>query len=378
MNLSNILNQKSVQSNIPPYFQNKESPCISYSYTRSVASKIFNYKISLQQIDFNSLSKNPLPCTCLGTKFLYTPCGNVVTGDLSIVQNDKLRDLLRKGPKFREPVSFTWHQNFDIIMDACEAYARQWTKKEDVELDTLSEWIKSIGEVVKRRNGRLKHSVNTRSESIFRDPDVVRELSRLHENVVIVLADKASNNYTFVCKRHYVDILIEELGSIHFLETLHTIWQIFLHQRGWTTTNRSSPPSEYRQIVRSSICRTIIGFLRCTKIHINIDWLRVHRSVRPSLYRFFSQNCLRILKGLQKYCETAYSRSGVNQMWILKNSKEVLDHLNSYHNHQVFWFFDPLHNHSSTGLGQDQCPQYVALWWKNKVSWILIIIISME
>ena len=29
------------------------------------------------------------------------------------------------------------------------------------------------------------------------------------------------------------------------------------------------------------------------------------------------------------YCETAYSRSGVNHMWILKNSKEVLEHLKS-------------------------------------------------
>ena len=36
-----------------------------------------------------------------------------------------------------------------------------------------------------------------------------------------------------------------------------------------------------------------------------------------------------IKQGLQKYCETAYSRSGVNQMWILKNSKELLDHLKS-------------------------------------------------
>ena len=37
----------------------------------------------------------------------------------------------------------------------------------------------------------------------------------------------------------------------------------------------------------------------------------------------------RIKQGLQKYCETAYSRSGINQMWILKNSKELLDHLKS-------------------------------------------------
>ena len=175
-------------------------------------------------------------------------------------------------------------------------YAWQWAKKEDVELDTLSEWIKSIGEVVKRRIRRLKHSVNTRSESIFRDPDVVLELSRLHENFVIVPADKASNNYTFVCKRHYVDILIEELG-LHSLpgKPTYNLTIFFLHQRCWTTTNRLSPPSEYSQIVRSSICLTFIGFRRCTKVHINIDSLWVHRSVRPSLYPFYSQNCLHIL-----------------------------------------------------------------------------------
>ena len=36
-----------------------------------------------------------------------------------------------------------------------------------------------------------------------------------------------------------------------------------------------------------------------------------------------------IKQGLQKNCETAYSRSGINQMWILKNSKELLEHLKS-------------------------------------------------
>ena len=116
------------------------------------------------------------------------------------MRNIKLRDLLNKGPKYREPVSYSWHQNFDIIMDACEEYARRWAKKEDVEVDTLSEWIKSIADVLKRRIRRLKHSVNTRHESIFSDPDVVRELSRLHENFFIAPADKASKNsyYTFV------------------------------------------------------------------------------------------------------------------------------------------------------------------------------------
>ena len=146
------------------------------------------------------------PCNCSGSQFLYAPCGNIVIGDLNIVRNIKLRDLLSKVPKYREPVSYSWHQNFGIIM------ARRWAKREDLEVDTLPECIKSIADVLKRRIRRLKHSVNTTNESIFSDSDVVRELSRLHENFIIVPTDKASNNYTFVCKRHYVNILSEELG----------------------------------------------------------------------------------------------------------------------------------------------------------------------
>ena len=32
-----------------------------------------------------------------------------------------------------------------------------------------------------------------------------------------------------------------------------------------------------------------------------------------------------IKEGLQKYCDIVYSHSGINQMWILKNSKQLLD-----------------------------------------------------
>ena len=116
--------------------------------------------------------------------------------------------------------------------------------------------------------------------------------------------------------------------NMNFLGTVHTIWQIFLHQNSRTTTNRSSPPSENRQIMRRSICLTFIGFWRCTKTHINIDSLRVYRSVRLSLYPL-TKLLTHIKQSLQKYCETAYSRSGINQIWILKNSKELLDHLKS-------------------------------------------------
>jgi hypothetical protein len=36
-----------------------------------------------------------------------------------------------------------------------------------------------------------------------------------------------------------------------------------------------------------------------------------------------------IKAGLQSYCDTNYSRGGVNQMWILKNSKDLLECIQS-------------------------------------------------
>jgi hypothetical protein len=36
-----------------------------------------------------------------------------------------------------------------------------------------------------------------------------------------------------------------------------------------------------------------------------------------------------VKEGQHKYCETVYSRSGINHMWILKNSKDLLDNLQS-------------------------------------------------
>ena len=36
-----------------------------------------------------------------------------------------------------------------------------------------------------------------------------------------------------------------------------------------------------------------------------------------------------VKEGQQQYCETVYSRSGINHIWILKNSKDLLDNVKS-------------------------------------------------
>ena len=103
ININNILHHKDVIKSIPAYFKHQCAPKISYSYTRPIASKIFNYKQSLQDWRFTNHDVHTPSCSCSSSQFLYSPAGHIITGDLNIIQNQQLRDLISKGPKYREP-----------------------------------------------------------------------------------------------------------------------------------------------------------------------------------------------------------------------------------------------------------------------------------
>ena len=78
-----------------------------------------------------------------------------------------------------------------------------------MDVDTLSEWVKSVMSLVNRRVSVLSRTMSRRHESVFDNPDVAAELAEIHEKYVVLPADKASKNIVFVCKTHYMYI---ELG----------------------------------------------------------------------------------------------------------------------------------------------------------------------
>ena len=92
-------------------------------------------------------------------------------------------------------------------MDSIEDYAGQWSKREKEDLYTLSEWVKSVKSLIQIRMKNLSGSTSN-----FKDPYVAKHLSLLHDKYVIISADKAPSNIVFVCKSHYIDCLIKELG----------------------------------------------------------------------------------------------------------------------------------------------------------------------
>ena len=54
--------------------------------------------------------------------------------------------------------------------------------------------------------------MKTKYPSVFNKTEVRNELDRLHDQYILVPADKASNNIVFVFKAHYINCIFKELG----------------------------------------------------------------------------------------------------------------------------------------------------------------------
>ena len=67
-----------------------------------VASKLLNFAPALSNLNVSEYLSNPQIRQCKESKFYYEPIGHVITGDLRVKENAKLREVVSKGPKYRE------------------------------------------------------------------------------------------------------------------------------------------------------------------------------------------------------------------------------------------------------------------------------------
>ena len=74
-----------------------------------------------------------MDCSCSYSNYKYEPCGHVVTGDLSINKDVQLRNLIKKGPTYREQNNVDWRVNVKNCKEAVTKYFRKWAKTRDVQ-----------------------------------------------------------------------------------------------------------------------------------------------------------------------------------------------------------------------------------------------------
>ena len=169
-------------------------------------------------------------------------------------------------------------------------------------------------------------------------------MSHIHDKFVIVPADKAPNNIVFVCKRHYIDCLMNELGfnNTHGNPTYTPI----IIPKEDILENHKSVLSSFGICVNDDNCElpSIYWIPKLHKCPYKQRFIAgsAKCSTKP-LSKLLTYVVSTVKDGLQRYCDTIYSRSGVNQMWILKNSKDLLEilksqNLSSCHSIQTFDF----------------------------------------
>ena len=114
INLSSILRKKEVKSKIPAYFTEKDPPIIGYKFNSSLAGKLFNYKDTLSELGVQNYLDGRLNCECETSTYKDDVHNHVITGDLTIINDNQLRNLIKKGPKYRLP------QRIDRVKDRNE------------------------------------------------------------------------------------------------------------------------------------------------------------------------------------------------------------------------------------------------------------------
>ena len=128
------------------------------------------------------------------------------------MENARLRELVAKGPKYREPNRVNWKATETMFLESIDLNAKNCSKREQVDLKYLCEWKDHLKELVTDRISDLKGNFKSPKCKVLDQPDVKEILHKLHANYGLVPSDKAANNVIVVCKKHYIDTLVKELG----------------------------------------------------------------------------------------------------------------------------------------------------------------------
>ena len=216
--LGNIFRSEEVRSLLPSHLNSDENlPAIVYSLEGTIRNKIFNYKQTVSEIDTNDLityGTGLESCDCEGSEFCDPNHGHILTGDLRVIDNLKLRKLVARGPNFREAKTIHWGHCKSEISSGIDAYITNVCNKfSDITSENLVSWKNKILELVDADIAQLKNKIKQqRTNPVLKQPEVVDYLKSFQQKFVMTPIDKASSNVSVICKKYYVEVILREIG----------------------------------------------------------------------------------------------------------------------------------------------------------------------
>ena len=219
LHLPSIFKNPNVIAHLPDVLkEEKHLPIMTTRLDAPIRNKILNYKkvVSDLNIEFENdeyFIRDLPECDCENSQFIDEHHKHIITGDLRVIQNNKLRKLISKGPNYREPRFLNYNKCLTTIKADLKEFVQQLIDRYKLKKDSLDNWVNHIIEILNVKIMQLNNKIKAHQvKPTLKDPNVLSNLNDLHAKFVFVPIDKASNNIAIVCKKFYILKLMKELG----------------------------------------------------------------------------------------------------------------------------------------------------------------------
>ena len=180
---------------------------VVYDLNPSIRLILFNYKPFVFHLNIDEFLKDPTSFKCCCNKYDNPFINNHydhITGTRDVVNNERLRQLIFKGPKYQEPKQICFEEAREEIQTGIDQFIEKISNDKGIHKNQFSEWKSHVMSSVYENICTLENKIACRSiKFIFSEHEVKNTLSSLKEDFVIVPNDKASNNVAFICKHFY-------------------------------------------------------------------------------------------------------------------------------------------------------------------------------
>ena len=216
INLPKVLRNQHIMEAGQDLIEEDDIPMVVFNLSQPIRSTILNYNKFVSNLDLVKFQNDPdcIPCRCsnFDKKFCDPNHKHIVTGDLSIISNSLLRNLIGKGPNFREPVKVDFDVARSCILDGLSTLIETLSESKKKSKVSFVPWQDKIMEIVDNKihftSLKFKPSEPV---SVLKDPEAMKVLKKLQNNFVFVPIDKASNNVAIICKQYYALVILNEL-----------------------------------------------------------------------------------------------------------------------------------------------------------------------
>ncbi|MCP4653358.1 MAG: GIY-YIG nuclease family protein [Candidatus Omnitrophica bacterium] len=197
---------------------------IVFNYSEPFSRKVFNYNKALRDTDTLVKLKRILctSCSCENSRFVYSPAGHIITGNLAIVENKLLRNILRKGTKYRLPKTCTQMMLQNTIGLSINALTNSLANRTRIPFSRFVPWYMEILRILDTRVKKLmvEHALQAYTDGLSL---ALSYLDYLQQHFIIAPADKAGGNFVFTCKKYYFQVMSIELGIERVGADLHLL-----------------------------------------------------------------------------------------------------------------------------------------------------------